>query len=79
MAKNKFNTFNTEEASYLLTAGKMLSDYLEVSSVFSGIEIEHFAEEWISHNLDKPGKTMEKAVWRIFLNNLIRYRKRENE
>ena len=74
MAKNNFKA---KEAAYLLISTKMLHDYCVASSKVRGIEVEHFAEDWMKHNLDRPGKLMERAVWRFFIDDLMEQNRRK--
>jgi len=63
------------EASCRLLATKVLCDYLEVTSVVKGVEIEHFYEDWVAKTITRPDKLMVRSVWRYFLTDLFEYRK----
>ena len=61
-------------ATLHLIANKIFCDYIFLSDKFP-IEPEHFFEEWISKNIRRPSKEMQKLSWRYFLESLIGFRK----
>ena len=76
MAQEKFNA---KEAACLLLSSKLYSDYVDASSVFPGVEAEHFAEDWLRKNIPDDDRVMSLSVWRHFLDRLIeRKNSREN-
>jgi hypothetical protein len=70
---NKKNNFDAKEAACALLANKLYNDYVEVSSVICGVEVEHFAEDWIAKNLDESDKLMSRSIWRYFLKHLTEH------
>ena len=71
MGKEKFNS---KEAACMLLANKLYSDYVDAASVIRGVEIEHFAEDWIARNLVGNDKMMSISIWRHFLERLSNHR-----
>jgi len=72
----KISKFKATEAACMMMANKLFSDYITASSVIKGVEPEHFAEDWMKRNITKPGKLMERSIWRYFIEELVEYRKR---
>ena len=71
----KEHKFKAKEAACLLLGSKLFSDYINASSVINGVEIEHFAEDWIARNVSVRDKLMARSVWKCFLENVFNYRK----
>jgi len=69
--------FNAKAAACVLLANKLYIDYLGSVKELHGVEVEHFAEQWLDNTLYGDYKTMRESVWKHFIARLVERRKDE--
>ena len=62
---------NHREAACLLLGNKLYYDYANAYGKSRGVEVEHFAEDWIRKCIQDNDRIMARSIWKHFLCRLV--------